>query len=662
MRSPYPPEPTWWDSSFSLIWMPAPQRMGVHLDQEFHLEHVALMILAICIGAARTQIMHKYLTSAKRKNMKLEFVEKNYNSFVLQSLNKQRRKREFWDMALNVGHHVFFAHRSVLAAVSPLVLSLVLCNEMKARDELLITIDAGYLSPSTVEQILDYFYSGKVVISEESVEEMLRGAQYFNMLRLKVHCSDFLVRSLTKTNCLHYLILAEAFHLNEVIDSAFANIRDNFYYWAGSEVSGNFMHCPAFVFGRLLKDENLHVQNEDQALISLLHWLQFRKDREKYFLEFFSYINLKGVSNKTLLFASNKMLLVENHMELRMQIENILLDRKQEKPQSLLHFQRKGALLDAVIILGGQKAQGKFNDGVYAYIIEEDLWLKLTEMPYKAAALGATSIGKHIYISGGTTERISGLKTAWRYDMDDNSWTKLPDLPIGLVFHTMVTCGDSVYSVGGSIAPRKYVSNIFRYDVKKENWCLAGKMSIPMDGTAVITRGDKTMYVVTGRCVVKGFISRVGVVDCFDIKTGEVVQCITFPIEFNHRPLLSFQQDNILSVCSHNQSVDINLQKIKASRSLSTVPLLPNNCALDVSHAMCSVGDNLVFVCGGVISVRDSESKDYVINPNAYLLDQKTKEWKILAPPPEALDCPACCSAKLPCKLLHKTEDTPEEN
>lgn len=57
------------------------------------------------------------------------------------------------------------------------------------------------------------------------------------------------------------------------------------------------------------------------------------------------------------------------------------MDRKQERPTSLLSYQRKGALADSVVILGGQKAHGKFNDGVFAYIIQENLWLKLSEMP-----------------------------------------------------------------------------------------------------------------------------------------------------------------------------------------------------------------------------------------------------------------------------------------
>ncbi|XP_030150389.1 calicin [Lynx canadensis] len=587
--------------------------------------------------------------------MKLEFTEKNYNSFVLQNLNKQRKRKEYWDMALTVDHHVFFAHRNVLAAVSPLVKSLISSNDMKTTDELFITIDPNYLSPATVDQLLDYFYSGKVVISEQNVEELLRGAQYFNTPRLRIHCNDFLIKSIRRANCLRYLFLAELFELKEVSDLAYSGIRDNFHYWASPEGSMHFMRCPPVIFGRLLRDENLHVLNEDQALSALINWVHFRKDeREKYFKKFFNYINLNAVSNKTLMFASNKLMGMENSSAHVTLIESVLMDRKQERPCSLLSYQRKGALLDSVVILGGQKAHGKFNDGVFAYIIQENLWLKLSEMPYRAAALSATSAGRYIYISGGTTEQISGLKTAWRYDMDDNSWTKLPDLPIGLVFHTMVTCGGTVYSVGGSIAPRRYVSNIYRYDERKEAWCLAGKMSIPMDGTAVITKGDRNLYIVTGRCLVKGYISRVGVVDCFDTTTGDVVQCITFPIEFNHRPLLSFHQDNILCVHSHRQSVEINLQKVKANKTTTSVPLLPNNCPLDVSHAICSIGDSKVFVCGGVTIASDVQTKDYTINPNAYLLDQKMGEWKTLAPPPEALDCPACCLAKLPCKILQR--------
>ncbi|XP_044299981.1 calicin [Varanus komodoensis] len=588
--------------------------------------------------------------------MRMQFTEKNHNSFIMQALNKQRKNKEFCDVALSVDQNIFYAHLNVLAAMSSHIKNLISSNDMKANDELFMIIDSKFLSPSLVEELLDYFYTGKVVISEKNVENLLKGAKYFSSQTLKSHCSDFLLRSLKKDNCLYYMLLANTYDLKEVGNAAYDVIRDNFHYWAGPEGITEFVHCPPHVFSRLIKDENLHVQNEDQTFLTLIQWAKYKKsEREKYFKKYFAHIHLPAVSTKTLLAGCREVLLFPDHSGPLSRIEGVLSERKQGNMQSLTLYQRKGAMIDSVVILGGQKEKGKFNNGVFAYIIGENIWLKLTEMPYRAAALSATSLGKYIYVSGGTTEQITGLKTAWKYDMDTNSWVKLPDLPIGLVFHTMVTCGGAVYSVGGSTAPRKYISSIYKYDDGKEKWVLAGKMSIPMDATALITKGDKTIYIVTGRCLVNGRFSRVGVLDCFDTQTRNVVQYITFPIQFNHKPLLSFPQENVLSIQSHKESMDINLQKIKMSKTTKLVPLLPNNYSLDLSHAVCSVGNNKVFVCGGLICPGDTRPEEYSINRQAYMLDQNTGEWRILAEPPEALDCPACCTAKLPCKVLQKT-------
>ncbi|KAF5926691.1 hypothetical protein HPG69_001320, partial [Diceros bicornis minor] len=433
------------------------------------------------------------------------------------------------------------------------VKSLISSNDVKTTDELFITLDPNYLSLATVDQLLVYFYSSKVVIMEQNVEELLHGAH--------------------PVNCLRYLFLAEMFGLKEVSDLAYSGIRDNFHYWASPEGSmpEDFMCCPPVIVGCLLQDENLY------------------DEQEKYFTKFFYYINLNAISNKTLMFASNELRGTKNNSAHATLIESVL--------------QRKGALLDSVVILGGQKAQGKFSDGVFAYIIQDNLWLKLSEMPYQAVALSATFAGCYIYISGGTTDQISGLKTAWRYDMDDNSWTKLPDLPIRLVFHTMVTCQGTVYSVGGSIATRQYVSNIYHYDERKEAWRLAGKMSIPMDATAMITKSNRNLYVVTGQCLVKSSIS--GCRTALTPKLGKQSRVSPSPMSSITGPCSLF-----MKTTSSPHSMEMNLQKIKANKMTISQPLLPNSCPLDESHAICSVGDGRVFVCGGVTTASDVQKKD----------------------------------------------------
>ncbi|XP_003223377.3 calicin-like [Anolis carolinensis] len=598
---------------------------------------------------------HSFKVSLVPK-MKMEFTEKNHNSFMMQALNKQRKNRELCDVALSVDQNVFHAHICVLSAVSSQVRNLVSSNDIKADDELVMIIDSKFLNAALVEDLLNYFYTGKIVITENNVEDLLKGAKYFNSQTLKSHCSDFLQKTLKRNNCFKYLLLATKYDLKEIKISAYDGIRDNFDYWAGPQGRGELMNCPSSIFSKLLKDENLHVQNEDQIFLALLQWVKYKKaEREKSFKKYLRYVHLSAVSTKTLLSACREVLLFTDHSGPLAQIEKILSERKQGNPQSLMLNQRKGALMDSVVILGGQNQQGSYSSGVFAYILGENIWLKLTEMPYKAAALGATSLGKYIYVSGGTNEQVIGLKTAWKYDMDTNSWLKLPDLPIGLVFHTMVTCGGAVYSIGGSTAPTKYISSIYKYDEVKEKWVLAGKMSIPMDATAVITKGDKMIYIVTGRCLENGHVSRVGMLDCFDTETRNMVQCITFPIQFNYKPLLSFPQENILSVQSHKESMEINLQNIKINKSTKLVPFLPNNYRLDLSQAVCPVGNNEVFVCGGLTCRADQRPKEISINRQTYMLDQSTREWRFLAPPPEALDTPACCTAKLPCKVLHKT-------
>uniref|UniRef100_A0A670YGD6 BTB domain-containing protein n=1 Tax=Pseudonaja textilis TaxID=8673 RepID=A0A670YGD6_PSETE len=117
--------------------------------------------------------------------MKMQFTEKNHNSFMVQALNKQRKNKEFCDVALSVDQTVFHAHLNVLAAMSSHIRGLISSNDMKADDELYIIIDAKFMSSALMEELLDYFYTGRIVISEKNVEELLKGAKYFSSQTLR---------------------------------------------------------------------------------------------------------------------------------------------------------------------------------------------------------------------------------------------------------------------------------------------------------------------------------------------------------------------------------------------------------------------------------------------------------------------------------------------
>lgn len=81
------------------------------------------------------------------------------------------------------------------------------------------------------------------------------------------------------------------------------------------------------------KDENLHALNKDQALSALINWVYFWKDKqEKYFMKFFYYINFSAISNKTLMFASNKLRGMEHNAAHTTLIESLWRESRRGHP------------------------------------------------------------------------------------------------------------------------------------------------------------------------------------------------------------------------------------------------------------------------------------------------------------------------------------------
>ncbi|XP_059802864.1 calicin-like [Hypanus sabinus] len=588
--------------------------------------------------------------------MKLEFDDHKHSTFILQALNTQRQNKECCDVVINVGSHSFSAHQNILTAVSPYVKDLICSCNIQPSDELSVTIDIDYMSPVSVEQLLDYFYTGKIIIADKNVEDLLKGAKYFMINRLKFHCVEYLELVLDKQNYMYTLMLAETYDLPELVATVYSYMKDEFFHLSETK---EFVECPYHILLRLVKDENLHTTNEDQVLSTVLRWTNHSlENRMDNFQKLFSSIYLNGVTDQLLSKVSNEEALVKNNTTCVCAIVDVLSHRKQENTDSILQFQRKGALVDVVLVLGGQSSDGGFRNAIYAYIVDENKWIKVAHMPYRAAALGAVCTRNYLYVTGGTNEQNASLKSAWRYNLDKSIWNKLPDLPLGLVFHSMIACNGLVYTVGGSIAPRKYIPTIYRYDEKKEKWTTVGRMTVPMDCAEVVTQGDRYIYIATGRCMINDRISRVGVVDCFDTITGEVKQSLTFPIEFKHRPVVAFQDDTALSVQSHKHTIEVNLQKFKANKVVNRIPLLPNGTKLEVCHAMAAIR-NLVFVCGGTSAIEEGNTKEYAVNKSAFLLETKLGVWEEVARPSEALESSACCKAKLQCKFIQKPEKLP---
>jgi hypothetical protein len=65
--------------------------------------------------------------------------------------------------------------------------------------------------------LINYMYTGIVLIDETNVAEMLRLANHFLVSKLKTHCEEFLDKNLRLDNCLQTRHLADKYDMTDLI-------------------------------------------------------------------------------------------------------------------------------------------------------------------------------------------------------------------------------------------------------------------------------------------------------------------------------------------------------------------------------------------------------------------------------------------------------------
>lgn len=138
----------------------------------------------------------------------MNFTENQQACIVFEKLWSQRESGRFCDIVLHVQGQKFQAHRNVLAACSPYFDSVLKTHKI-IKEQLTVTcqnLDAFQL-------LLNYMYTGAIVIDKNNVSELLRLANHFLVLKLKNYCAEYLDRYLDSSNCLSVKDMADKYNL-----------------------------------------------------------------------------------------------------------------------------------------------------------------------------------------------------------------------------------------------------------------------------------------------------------------------------------------------------------------------------------------------------------------------------------------------------------------
>ncbi|KAJ9590612.1 hypothetical protein L9F63_016382, partial [Diploptera punctata] len=154
-------------------------------------------------------------TNSSQPNNPMNFTENQHGNVVLEKLKTQREDGRFCDVTLYIEGKQFQAHRNVLASCSPYFDS-VLKMHRTVKEHLTVTCQNSEI----FQCLLNYMYTGSVVIDKNNVTELLRLANHFLVSKLKSYCAEYLDRYLDISNCLSVKEMAEKYNMPSLLKAA----------------------------------------------------------------------------------------------------------------------------------------------------------------------------------------------------------------------------------------------------------------------------------------------------------------------------------------------------------------------------------------------------------------------------------------------------------
>ena len=212
---------------------------------------------------------------------------------LMKRLNMQRRQDYLCDITLVAKEgKEFKAHRNVLSAVSPFFARLFQ-SEMKEMEKGIIRFEE--ISASNLEDVLEFIYTGHVMIPDErNAEDLIIAADLLHLVCLETFAGRFLEQLLTNSNCISTFYFAEKYQCEELVAKARKFVHENF---ASVTELEEFLELEAEEVERWISSDDICVAAEEDVLKIIQKWTeQNESDRKAKFEELFRHVRLVLVS------------------------------------------------------------------------------------------------------------------------------------------------------------------------------------------------------------------------------------------------------------------------------------------------------------------------------------------------------------------------------
>jgi kelch-like protein 10 len=216
-------------------------------------------------------------------------------------LHEMRLQGTFCDAYIRIPeeHTRLPVHRNVMASCSHYFRSLF-TSGLKESGQNEISICG--VSANIMNQIIQYAYIRKAIITSENVEDLLAASDRFHIFGLLKECTDFLFEQLHPENSIGIYKFARFYNCQHLSCQAWNYIIRNFKEIV--EKSQEYLQLHVDDLKEILDDDSLSVCNESEVFLAIKRWIDYdSKDRKEQYPKLFTamrlcFVNLEFFQSK----------------------------------------------------------------------------------------------------------------------------------------------------------------------------------------------------------------------------------------------------------------------------------------------------------------------------------------------------------------------------
>jgi len=341
------------------------------------------------------------------------------------------------------------AHKVVLAAVVP-YFKAMFTSDMQESSQKEVSLKG--VDEVGLKAVISYIYSGKVEITESSVQGILSTASFLGLQDIVESCAMFMMSHLSPANCLGVRDFSRLFNLEDLRQAADTYSHQKFMQmWKEEE----FLNLSVEDLEAFVSNDQISVESEEDIYNAVTKWINCSKDglnRMEYAERLYNHVRFPVLDKNYLTSVVQHNELITSHPATKVMLKDAI--EYHNNPASIILFsnpkktQPRSSMMGVICVVGGVGDAGESLTDVTFFSPHEQQWKAGIRLMQHRSRLALALFRGELYAIGGcdVTESLSSVE---KYSPITGMWEKVASLRTARRSCAAVVTRFGIFVMGG---------------------------------------------------------------------------------------------------------------------------------------------------------------------------------------------------------------------